>query len=163
MHAIRHILHCILLIAPLSFSLSTFAADPNNTTEQRDKNLERRPSGETMPMRDCLVRNGNDRTLCEQELANNPTSSTTSTVPRRQTTTNSQMRDDIKTTNPNPTDVQTPKSQVPNVPRIEPLPPSSRDIKPDATTPNSGTSSATGTSSGTTSSGTAGTSSGTAR
>ena len=137
-----HFLGHILLVLPLSFSLSVLAADPNNTTEQRDKNLERRHSGETMPMRDCLVKNGNDKAFCEKELANNPTNVNATDTPRRSIPNpNTQMRDDIKTRNTNPTDVQTPDSQL-SVPRVEPLPPSNNN--PSGSTPN--TTGTTGTS-----------------
>lgn len=129
-----HFLRNIFLILPLSFSLSVLAADPNNTTEQRDKTLERRHSGETMPMRDCLVKNGNDKAFCEKELADNPTGVKATDTPRRSIpNTNTQMRDNIKTRNTNPTDVQTPDSQL-SVPRIEPLPPDSNNSS--GSTPN---------------------------
>jgi hypothetical protein len=132
-----HFLRPILLILPLSLSLNVLAADSTNTTEQRDKTLERRHSGETMPMRDCLVKNGNDKAFCENELANNPTGVNATDTPRRSIPNpNTQIRDDIKTRNTNPTDVQTPDNQL-SVPRIEPLPPNNNN--PSGTTPNTGT------------------------
>ena len=122
-----HFLRPILLILPLSLSLNVLAADSTNTTEQRDKTLERRHSGETMPMRDCLVKNGNDKAFCENELANNPTGVSATDTPRhRIPNTNTQIRDDVKTKNTNPTDVQTPERQL-NVPSIEPVPPSNNN------------------------------------
>lgn len=134
----------ILFILAICFSWGASAADPNNTTEQRDKTLERRHSGETMQMRDCLIKYSNDRALCEQELANNPTKAITTETPRRVPNTNSQMKDDIKTKNTNPVDVQNP--DIREIPSIEPLPPNTtnpRIIEPstssDGTSGNSAT------------------------
>ena len=65
----------IILIFAMSFSSIVVAADSSNTTEQRDKSLERRHSGETMQMRGCLDRNGNDQELCNKEILDGATNS----------------------------------------------------------------------------------------
>jgi hypothetical protein len=149
----------ILFILAVCFSWSASAADPNNTTEQRDKTLERRHSGETMQMRDCLIKYSNDRALCEQELSNNPNKAITTETPRRLPNTNSEMKDDIKTKNTNPVDVQNP--DIREIPSIEPLPPNNtnpRIIEPSATdgTSGNGTISNDTINNGTTGSGTTG-------
>lgn len=80
----------------MSFNISAIAAETGNTTEQRDKNLNRRHSGETMEMRGCLERKGNDKEVCGEEMLNNQKNSTSSEGPRRNQNTNSKMRDDMK-------------------------------------------------------------------
>lgn len=84
-----NIIKVMMLAFAVSFSANTWA---ENTTEQRDKSLERRQSGETMIMRDCLGRNGNDKELCEQETLNG----TTSAVPNNSRLTRERNRRNLE-------------------------------------------------------------------
>lgn len=79
-----------ILAVAISFCIPALAG---NTTDERDKSLERRKSGETMMMRDCLEKNGNDKALCNEGTPPGTTNAPNSRLNRER---NNQMIEDRK-------------------------------------------------------------------
>lgn len=132
------ILKNILLTLGMSLSLNVLAADPYSTIEQRDKSLNPRHSGDTMQYRDCLIRNGNDKVFCEKEMFNDrPNPANINEITLKQPNPNGEIRDDVKTKNSNPSEVQLPSRKLKDTPAAAPIPDKSNSkIKfPDTNNP----------------------------
>lgn len=95
----------------LSFSMSVMAADNTENLADTDKDLNRPSAGDTIKLRDCSSRSGNDKMLCEKEnRTRNPNAMSND---RR----NNTLRDDMRSRDLNNRrlDIQNPNSNTRNM------------------------------------------------
>ncbi len=119
--------------AAMSLSMYTMAADTNGNSIRVDRNTDSNNSNESMEMRDCIDKSGNDKAACDKKMAKDRAESVPNQNSRLNRNKNKQLREDIKSNELNSGRTQSQDRQIMDK---QPKDMKSRNLNTEKMTPN---------------------------